>query len=62
MYSTNMNAAVIPPDMSQPPPGYPVTLPFASQPAVMMRSMGHDSIQDQKSPLMDEVQDLEYQG
>lgn len=39
--------------MSQPPPGYPPALPYASQPPQSLQN----SLQNVKSPLIDERQD-----
>ncbi|XP_046471550.1 SR-related and CTD-associated factor 4 isoform X1 [Neodiprion pinetum] len=53
----NMNAALMQQDMSQPPPGYPPALPYASQPPQSLRVTPQSSLQNVKSPLIDERQD-----
>lgn len=61
-YTTNVNSGVIQ-DMSQPPPGYPPALPYASQPLSNIRQINQQTHQNQKSPLLDERQDTQdYSG
>lgn len=61
-YITNVSSGVMQ-DMSQPPPGYPPALPYASQPLSSIRQINQQVHQNQKSPLLDERQDTQdYSG